>query len=222
VDSKSAPFSLQFRKAIQLPIFCAVLILAFAASSFGQGRPDHRDSDDRSGGGISAGGNWMQYRSEDRMTAEKLSRFELQANANDSQANDSRDNDSRDNDSRDGDDRNGDGRAQVVLYCSDGKLKLADFRPNLRLSRPNWGGFWGQPQMRVRVRVDDSHDDHSWNWVNGHFLSMDKGTTRQLIGAHVFRIEFRTPDGPSIAEFSPGGLDLKLVNDACGLTPKRP
>ena len=157
----------------------------------------------------------MQYRSEDRMTARKLTRFELQAN-------DPRDIDSRENDSRDRNDRDGDGRAQVVLYCSDGKLKLADFRPNLRLSRPNWGGFWGQPQMRVRVRVDDAHDDHSWNWVNGHFLSMDKGTARQLIGAHLFRIEFRTPDGPRIAEFSPAGLDLKLMDDACGLTPKRP
>lgn len=226
MDRKSTPFSIQFRKAIQFPVFCIVLILAFAASSFAQGPPDRRDSDDRnydrngdrndgrndgrsdddrSAPGLSAGGNWMQYRSEDRMTARKLTRFELQAN------------DSRENDSRDGD-----GRAQVVLYCSDGKLKLADFRPNLRLGRPNWGGFWGQPQMRVRVRVDDAHDDHSWNWVNGHFLSMDKGTARQLIGAHLFRIEFRTPDGPRIAEFSPAGLDLKLMDDACGLTPKRP
>ena len=217
MDSKSVAFSIQFRKATQLPIFCAglilvlVLVLAFAPSSFGQDRPDprnpdRRDYDDRSGSnGVSAGGNWMQYRSEDRMTAEKLSRFELQAN-----------------DSRDGDDRDGDGRAQVVLYCSDGRLKLADFRPNLRLSRPNWGGFWGQPQMRVRVRADDSHDDHSWNWVNGHFLSMDKGTTRELIGAHIFKVEIPGPRGPEIAEFSPAGLDLARVKQDCDLKPKRP
>lgn len=157
-------------------------------------------ADDRPASGMSAGGNWTLDRSEDRMTAEKRTRFQLQAT-----------------DTRDGDDR-----AQIMLYCTDGKLKLADFRPNLKLSRPNWGGFWGQPQMHVRVRTDNSHDEHNWNWVNGRFLAMDKGTARELIGAHLFRIEFNTPDGPRIAEFAPAGLDLRLVHDACSLTPKRP
>jgi hypothetical protein len=118
--------------------------------------------------------------------------------------------------------RDSDDRARIILFCTDGKLKLADFRPNLPLSRPNWPGFWGQPQMRVRVRVDDSHSDHSWNWVNGRFLSMDKGTARELLGAHLFRVEFRTPEGPRIAEFSPSGVDLRRVRDACDLTPKKP
>jgi hypothetical protein len=76
--------------------------------------------------------------------------------------------------------------------------------------------------MHVRVRVDDAHDEHNWNWVNGHFLTMDKGTARELLGARMARIEFQTPDGPRIAEFSPAGLDLRLVHDACGLTPKKP
>jgi hypothetical protein len=116
----------------------------------------------------------------------------------------------------------GDDQARVILFCTDGKLKLADFRPNIRLARPDWPGFWGQPQMRVRVRVDDSHSDHSWNWVHGHFLSMDKGTARELIGAHLVRVEFRTPEGPRIAEFSPAGLDLNRVRNACDLTPKKP
>jgi hypothetical protein len=57
--------------------------------------------------------------------------------------------------------------------------------------------------------------------VNGHFLSMDKGTTRELLGARLFRIEFRTPEGPKIAEFSPAGVDLKQVHDACGLSTKK-
>jgi hypothetical protein len=149
--------------------------------------------------GTSAGGNWTEYRAEDPMTAAKKVRFELPAaNTGDR-----------------------DEQARVILYCTDGKLNLADFRPNVRLSRPDWPGFWGQPQMRVRVRADDSHSDHSWNWVNGHFLSMDKGTTRELIGARLFRIEFRTPDGPRIAEFSSAGLELNRVHDACGLTPKK-
>lgn len=115
-----------------------------------------------------------------------------------------------------------DEQAKIILYCTDGKLSLADFRPNVRLSRPNWPGFWGQPQMRVTVRVDDAHSDHSWNWVNGHFLAMDKGTTRDLIGARLFRIEFQTPDGSQIAEFSPVGLDRGLAEKACGLKPKKP
>jgi hypothetical protein len=167
--------------------------------------PDMQDQDnerrdyDRADNGVRAGGKWMEYGSEDRMTAAKRVRFELSAD----NAEDSVD------------------QARVILYCTDGKLKLADFRPNVRLGRPDWPGFWGQPQIRVRVRADNAHDDHSWNWVNGHFLAMDKGTARELIGAHLFRIEFQTPDGPRIAEFSPAGLDLNRVHEACGLEPKR-
>jgi hypothetical protein len=183
-----------------IAIFVLILCVVLSIKAFAQRPPDGRDFDDHSGPSASAGGNWTVTRSEDPMTAEKRARFELQAK----------------------DSRNGDDRAQVILYCTDGKLKLADFRPNLRMSRPNWAGFWGQPQMHVRVRADNSHDEHNWNWVNGHFLAMDKGTTRELIGAQLFRIEFNTPDGPRIAEFSPAGLDLNLVHDACGLTPKRP
>ena len=164
-----------------------------------QDRPDREESREN---GVSAGGKWTEYRTKDPMTAAKRMRFELSAD---------------DTDMRDGEDQ-----ARVIFYCTDGKLKLADFRPNVRLGRPDWPGFWGQPQMRVRVRADDGHSDHNWNWVNGHFLSMDKGTTRELLGARLFRIEFRTPEGPKIAEFSPAGLDLSLVRNACGLEPKRP
>lgn len=149
---------------------------------------------------MDAGGKWTEYRSEDRMTAAKRVRFELPAERVE----------------------RSDERAKVVLFCTDGKLSLADFRPNIRLSRPNWPGFWGQPQMRVLVRVDDAHSTHNWNWVNGHFLAMDKGTARELIGAHLFRVEFQTPDGPEIAEFDPDGLDLSRVQKACGLKPKKP
>jgi hypothetical protein len=177
-------------------------------SLFGQYRGDDRRDDQRNdpanyegtANGINAGGSWMEYSSEDRMTAAKRVRFELPANGA----------------------PNSDTQAKVILYCTNGKLNLADFRPNVRLSRPNWPGFWGQPQMHVTVRVDNAHSNHNWNWINGHFLAMDKGTARELIGAHLFRIEFLTPDGPQIAEFSPEGLDLKTVSQACGLTPKKP
>jgi len=126
--------------------------------------------------GIPAGGKWTEFDAEDPMTAAKKVRFELLAN------------NAQDRDSS----------AKITLYCTDGKLDLADFRPNIRLAGPNRPGFWG------------------------HFLSMDKGTTRELIGAHLFRVEFLSPQGPQIAEFSPDGLNLERVSKACGITPKKP
>lgn len=180
----------------------AVALLLCSANLVAQNRSDRTDDQNYEGNAnrISAGGNWTQFSSEDRMTAAKRMRFELPAT----------------------DAPQSDPSAKVILYCTNGKLTLADFHPGERLSRPNWPGFWGQPQMRVRVRVDGSHSEHGWNWINGHFLAMDKGTTRELIGAHLFRIEFMTPGGPQIAEFAPAGLDLKLVKQACDLTPKKP
>ena len=176
-------------------------IATWAAGLWAQNRRSDQAPDQEGyNNGVSAGGSWTESRAEDPMTAAKKVRFQLDAVDN----------------------GHGDERAQIILYCTDGKLKLADFRPNIRMGRPDWPGFWGQPQMRVRVRADDSHDDHSWNWVNGHFLAMDKGTTRKLIGAHLFRIEFRTPDGPRIAEFAPAGLDLQRIADACDLKPRKP
>jgi len=151
--------------------------------------------------GINAGGKWMEYDSQDQMTLAKKTRFELDADNSLPGSNAS---------------------PKIVLFCTDGKLKLADFRPNARIAPPNRPGFWGQPQMEVLVRVDNSHSKHGWNWVNGHFLSMDKGTTRELLGAQVFKVEIQTPRGPEIASFSPGGLDLSRVKKACGLTPKKP
>ena len=72
------------------------------------------------------------------------------------------------------------------------------------------------------VRIDDTHGYHGWNWERGHFLSMDKGTTRGLLGAQVLNIELPTASGRQIAEFSPTGLNLDEVRKACDLTPKKP
>jgi hypothetical protein len=74
----------------------------------------------------------------------------------------------------------------------------------------------------VMVRVDDWHGYKGWNWVRGNFLSMDKGTTRGLIGGQIFNVELPTRSGRQIAEFSPAGLDLDQVRRACDLTPKKP
>jgi len=152
--------------------------------------------------GTPAGGKWIESSTEDPMTAAKKVRFELEA---DKLLRDS------------------DGKAKIILYCVDGKLSLGDFRPNLRLGPPNHPSFWeGRPQMRVLVRVDRSHGYHNWNWVNGNFLAMDKDTVRQMIGSTIFKIQFNSPDGPEIAEFSPAGLDLAKVRKDCGLKPQKP
>ena len=152
--------------------------------------------------GVSAGGKWMVFHSEDKMTAAKKVRFELLA----------------DNYLREDPDY----KPRIEITCTDGKHTYTDFNPGIRLGPPNRPGFWGQPQMRVMVRVDDAHSYHGWNWIRGRFLSVDKGTTRELIGAHIFKVEIRGRNGPEIAEFSPAGLDLDRVKQACDLTPKRP
>ncbi|HLW87664.1 MAG TPA: hypothetical protein VKR57_04180 [Terriglobales bacterium] len=152
--------------------------------------------------GIPAGGKWKEFQSEDKMTGAQKNRFELEA---DNLLPDS------------------DAKAKVLLFCVGGKLALGDFRPNLRMGPPNRASFWeGKPQMRVRVRVDTSSSRQNWNWVNGRFLAMDKDTVRQLIGAKIFKVEFNTPRGTQIAEFSPAGLDLVLVKKVCSLKPQKP
>jgi hypothetical protein len=152
--------------------------------------------------GVAAGGKWTMFQSEDKMTGAKKVRFELLA----------------DNYFREDPEY----KPRVDLFCEDGKLKLADFNPGVRLPPPNRPGFWGQPQLGVRVRVDDVHFSRGWNWERGHFLSMDKGTARGLIGAQQFKVQLPTRSGSQIAEFSPAGLMLDQVQKSCDLTPKKP
>ena len=175
-------------------------LLLCAASSFAQGgtmSPYQGEQD-----GVSAGGKWTEFQSEDKMTGAKKVRFELVS----------------DNYFREDPDY----KPRVELFCEDGKLKLADFNPGVRLPPPNRPGFWGQPQLEVEVRIDDFHTRHGWNWVRGHFLAMDKGTVRGLLGAQIFKVALRTRSGRQIAEFSPAGLDVDQVRHACDITPKKP
>jgi hypothetical protein len=152
--------------------------------------------------GVSAGGNWMEFRSEDKMTGAKKVRFELLSN----------------NYFREDPDY----KPRVELMCSAGKYDYADFNPGVRLAPPNRPGFWWQPQMEVEVRVDDHHSYHGWNWIRGRFLSMDKGTAREMLGAQVFNVASNTASGRQIAEFSPAGLNLAEVKKVCDVTPKKP
>jgi len=159
-------------------------------------RPQY-DQGDRS----SAGGNWWEFDSEDRMTAVRRVRFEITS-----------DNSLRDNRAA---------QSRIEIFCEKGKFKGSEFSPGIMLGPPTHPGLWGQPKMEVRVRVDNSHGNRGWNW-NGRSLSMDKNSTRELLGAQIFRIEFLGRNGPEIAEFSPGGLYLNRITQACELTPKRP
>jgi hypothetical protein len=178
---------------------CGIVVFCVAAG-FAQGGTMTPYQDEKDG--VSAGGKWMQFESVDKMSGAKRVRFELLAN----------------NYFRE----DSDYKPRIELFCEDGKLKLADFNPGVRLPRPNRPGFWGQPQLEVEVRIDDFHTYHGWNWVRGHFLSMDKGTTRGLMGAQVFNVALPTRSGREIAEFSPAGLNFEQVRKACDISPKKP
>jgi hypothetical protein len=171
---------------------------AFACAQNGAMTPYQDETD-----GVSAGGNWLEFASTDKMTGGNKVRFQLQS-----------DNYFREDPNY---------KPRVTLICSNGKLKLADFNPGVRLPPPNRPGFWGQPQLEVEVRIDDAHYYKGWNWAGGrNFLSMDKGTVRGLIDARVFNIALPTRSGRQIAEFSPAGLNLERVRQACDLTAKKP
>lgn len=176
-----------------LAAFCAASLIASAQNV----RSPNQDESD----GVSVGGKWVEFHSEDKMTAAKKVRLELLSDNYLSE--------------------DPDYKPRIELVCTNGKYTYSDFNPGIRLAPPNRPGFWGQPQLEVLVRVDDRHNYHGWNWIRGRFLSMDKGTTRELIGAHVFKVEIPGRRGPEIAEFSPGGLDLNRVKRACDLTPKK-
>jgi len=193
-----------FRKAIGSGLAARAALLSFllgaaalACAQTGAMSPYQGEAD-----GVSAGGNWLEFHSTDKMTGAKRVRFELQA----------------DNYFKEDPEY----KPRVNVICDNGKLKLADFNPGVRLAPPNRPGFWGQPQLEVEVRVDDAHYFKGWNWMRGHFLSMDKGTVRGMMGAQVFNIALPTGHGREIAEFSPGGLNLDRVKQACDLTPKKP
>jgi hypothetical protein len=188
------------RTALAVKALLACVTLLCAASAFAQGGAMSPYQDEKDG--VSAGGKWLMFQSEDKMTGAKKVRFELLA----------------DNYFREDPDY----KPRVDLFCEDGKLKLADFNPGVRLPPPNRPGFWGQPQLGVMVRVDDVHYRRGWNWERGHFLSMDKGTARGVMGAQVFKVELPTRSGRQIAEFSPAGLNVDEVRKACDLTPKKP
>src|ERR1039457_5604798 len=95
------------RTVVAAQAVLAGLTLLCAASAFAQGGPMSPYQDEKDG--VSAGGKWMEFQSEDKMTGAKKVRFELVA------------------DSYFRADPNY--QPRVDLFCEDGKLKLADFTP---------------------------------------------------------------------------------------------
>ena len=185
---------------VKFSLACLALVCTLAVGMFAQNGSMSPYQDE--GDGVSAGGQWMQFQSTDKMSGAKKVRFELLANNYFKE--------------------DPDYKPRVELFCSNGKLTLSDFNPGVRLPPPNRPGFWGQPQLEVEVRVDDVHYYKGWNWVRDHFLSMDKGTARGLINSQVFNVALPTRSGREIAEFSPAGLNLDMVRQACDITPKKP
>jgi hypothetical protein len=182
-------------------VACFIVLCTLAVSAGAQNAPQNDGAQGdaaRQPGGISAGGNWLEYDKQDPMTDAKRVRFEIEA----------------DNFLR----NSGYYKPKIEIFCKDnGEFSAAQFDPNVKIGRPNRPGFWGQPQLEVRVRADEKHSNHGWNWINGRFLSMDKGSVRELVQAKVFKIEFRSFDGSEIASFSPAGANLDRFRQACGL-----
>ncbi len=130
-----------------LALICVVWLPASAQRTV---RSPNQDESD----GVRVGGKWVEFHSEDKMTASRKVRFELLADNYLSE--------------------DPDYKPRIELVCTNGKYSYADFNPGIRLGPPNRPGFWGQPQLEVLVRVDDAHGYHGWNWIRDHFLSMDK------------------------------------------------
>lgn len=188
------------RTALAAKAVLACVTLLCLASAFAQNGAMSPYQDEKDG--VSAGGKWMEFQSEDKMTGAKKVRFELLANNFFKE--------------------DPDYKPRVELVCINGKYDHANFNPGAKLGRPDYPGFWGQPKMEVMVRFDGVHDHRGWNWVAGRVLSMDKGTVRGAMGAQVFNVEVKTRTGYAIAEFSPTGLNFDEVHKSCDLTPKKP
>ena len=188
------------RTSLMFNVSLASIVVFLAASAFAQGGSMSPYQGERDG--TNAGGKWMMFESQDKMSGAKRVRFELLAENYFKE--------------------DPEYKPRVEMICENGKFKLASFNPAVRVP-PNRPGFWGQPQLQAEVRVDDVHYFHGWNWESrGRSLSMDKGTIRGVMQARIFNIAISTGGGRQIAEFQPEGLDIDQVRKACDLTPKKP
>lgn len=115
-------------------------------------------------------------------------------------------------------------KPRFVLLCQGGKWQKSFYDPVGAIDIPPERdlGFrivrW--LSMSQLVHVDGVHQERKWNW-DGVVLIVDEGTTRELLGAQTFTIEFFGPRGPEVSEFSSAGLDTEQVSRGCGLIPKK-
>ena len=137
------------RRFLFLALACAATIGVYAQTGALSSDQDKED-------GISAGGKWMQFRSEDKITGAKRFRFERSSGTNFREE--------------------ADYNPRIELFCSGGKLQQTYFNPGAELGPPNRHGFWGQPQMEVMVRIDDAHDQ-AWH----HYKEPSRSFIRNVI-----------------------------------------
>src|SRR5882672_10283526 len=90
-------------------VFLSLLLLLSTMSMVGWSQTVRRSPNQDERDGISAGGDWAEFRSDDKMTGAKRARFELLA--------------------RNSFREDPDFQPRVELYCSAGKLTRADFDP---------------------------------------------------------------------------------------------
>src|SRR5712672_1653795 len=117
----------RFALAAGMLFATSFLVVAAAVSAFAQGRTMSPYQDEQDG--VSAGGNWTEFRSEDKMTGAKKVRFELLSN----------------NYLRE----DPDFKPRVELVCSNGKFARADFSPGTSVGSPDHPGFSGPPKREV-------------------------------------------------------------------------
>ena len=161
--------------------FFVCLTLLCAASAFAQGGSMSPYQDEKDG--VSAGGKWMKFQSDDKMTGAKKVRFELLA----------------DNFFKEDPDY----KPRVDLYCEAESSSWPTSIPACACLLPIAPASGASRKWKSRSASTTVTPIKGWNWVRGHFLSMDKGTTRGLLGAQVFNVALPTRNGREIAEFSP-------------------
>jgi len=104
-----------------LALVCAVWLPASAQRTV---RSPNQDESD----GVRVGGKWVEFHSEDKMTAARKVRFELMSDNYLSE--------------------DPDYKPRIELVCTNGKYSYADFNPGIRLGPPNRPVFGDSPRWR--------------------------------------------------------------------------
>jgi hypothetical protein len=106
---------------LTLKIMGSTLVLVCVAALLANGQINTMSPNQGESDGVSVGGQWVEFHSEDKMTGAKKVRFELLSN-----------NYLREDPNY---------KPRVELVCTNGKYTYGDFNPGIRLGPPNRPGF---------------------------------------------------------------------------------